>query len=529
MGPIQSMVLSADGQRLATTSKDKMLKIFDVTSFDMINMIAVDFLPGATCWLSQLDEVAVSCATSGSIFVYRCDDQRSSPIREFHIHKSAVVCMIACPFSSVIVSCDQRGLIEYWDSTTGIFPEQRVSFELKSNTDLYDLLQSKTVAYSMTFSPRGEIFVVLSRDKIVRLFDFKTGRICKKFDESSSSYIPSEISLKTSSSMENSNMNWIQDNIHTDIELGRKIAIESDLEDTVDALNTSNAIFDETGYFLIYPTLVGVKMVNLETNQIVRILGSTESGERFLSLALYQGIPKVDKQYLLSKVDKQMDANVSRRNESEGVEYDPTIYCSSFRRRRFYCFSRRSPDEGISSRDIFNEKPLEGESLVEAQADLKNIPSEVVLITTFGDINIRLFTHECPRTAENFVTHAKNGYYTGVLFHRVIKGFMIQTGDPLGNGSGGESIWGGEFEDEFNRTLRHDRPFTVSMANSGPGTNGSQFFITTVPTPWLDNKHTIFGRVVKGFDVVSTIENVKTNKHETPIGKDIKIIKIELL
>merc|ERR1719453_110112 len=117
-------------------------------------------------------------------------------------------------------------------------------------------------------------------------------------------------------------MNWIQDNIHTDIELGRKIAIESDLEDTVDALNTSNAIFDETGYFLIYPTLVGVKMVNLETNQIVRILGSTESGERFLSLALYQGIPKVDKQYLLSKVDKQMDANVSRRNENEGVEYD---------------------------------------------------------------------------------------------------------------------------------------------------------------------------------------------------------------
>jgi peptidylprolyl isomerase domain and WD repeat-containing protein 1 len=135
---------------------------------------------------------------------------------------------------------------------------------------------------------------------------------------------------------------------------------------------------------------------------------------------------------------------------------------------------------------------------------------------------------QVPRTIENFTTHAKNGYYDGVIFHRVIKGFMIQTGDPMGDGTGGESIWGGEFEDEFHRSLKHDRPFTVSMANAGPNTNGSQFFITTVPTPWLDNKHSVFGRVVKGMDVVSAIEKTKTNPRTDKPFEDIKILNISI-
>ena len=109
-----------------------------------------------------------------------------------------------------------------------------------------------------------------------------------------------------------------------------------------------------------------------------------------------------------------------------------------------------------------------------------------------------MYPQECPKTVENFTTHAKNGYYSNLIFHRVVKGFMIQTGDPAGDGSGGTSIWGYEFEDEISDKLKHKEPFVLAMANCGKNTNGSQFYITTVPCPWLDGKHTVFGRVTKG-------------------------------
>lgn len=134
----------------------------------------------------------------------------------------------------------------------------------------------------------------------------------------------------------------------------------------------------------------------------------------------------------------------------------------------------------------------------------------VVLETTQGTIELELFDDVAPLAVENFTTHVKNGYYNGVTFHRIIKNFMIQGGDPTGTGRGGESIWGKPFKDEFAPNVVFDKPGILAMANAGPMTNGSQFFITTAPTPWLNGRHTIFGTVIKGMDVVGKLEEVPT-------------------
>lgn len=151
-----------------------------------------------------------------------------------------------------------------------------------------------------------------------------------------------------------------------------------------------------------------------------------------------------------------------------------------------------------------------------------------VIETSMGTIEVELYRRDAPKTVENFVRLARKGYYNGVIFHRVIDNFMIQGGDPTGTGMGGESIYGKKFEDEFVPTLKHDVPGVVSMANAGPGTNGSQFFITLVPTPWLNGKHTIFGKVIKGMDVVRAIGKVEVSKPNDRPVKDVVMKKVSI-
>ncbi len=180
-----------------------------------------------------------------------------------------------------------------------------------------------------------------------------------------------------------------------------------------------------------------------------------------------------------------------------------------------------------------------------------------VMHTNMGDIEIKLFPEKAPKTVENFTTHAKNGYYNGIVFHRVIKDFMIQGGDPTATGMGGESIWGHSFEDEFTPEL-HNLRGALCMANAGPNTNGSQFFIvqaSEVPanmleqmrdladrgfpaeiteayanlggTPWLDFRHTVFGQVVEGMDTVDAIASVEVAAADKPVN-DVVINSIEI-
>jgi peptidyl-prolyl cis-trans isomerase B (cyclophilin B) len=185
---------------------------------------------------------------------------------------------------------------------------------------------------------------------------------------------------------------------------------------------------------------------------------------------------------------------------------------------------------------------LENEKLVEMK-------------TNMGSIKIKLFPVQAPKTVENFVKHSENGYYDGLIFHRIINGFMIQGGDPTGNGTGGQSIYGAPFEDEFSQELFNLRG-ALSMANAGPNTNGSQFFIVHSQqvdpgmksqmeqagypqeivdayiekggTPWLDFRHTVFGQVIEGMDVVDTIANVRTGMQDKPLH-DVVIEKVEVL
>ena len=151
--------------------------------------------------------------------------------------------------------------------------------------------------------------------------------------------------------------------------------------------------------------------------------------------------------------------------------------------------------------------------------------ANVILETTQGSIEFKLFEDIAPKTCENFTTHIKNGYYNGIIFHRIIESFMIQGGDPTGTGMGGESIWGRPFEDECSPDLAFDKPGFLAMANAGPGTNGSQFFITTVSTPWLNMKHTIFGEVTDGSSVIKAIETVEKDHMDKPI-EDVTIVTI---
>jgi len=311
-----------------------------------------------------------------------------------------------------------------------------------------------------------------------------------------------------------------------EIDYGKRMAVEKEYFShfTVPSgelmpadVQSTNVIFDASGNFILYPTLLGIKQVNIVTNRLCSIIGKVENTERFCVAALYQGKSK---------------GSVAAGTFKPFAQEDPTLFVAAFKKQRFYLFTRREPVEPQGQedigRDIFNERPT---------ADMTSAPTltpavlgqAAVVHTTVGDIHLKLFPQECPKTVENFVTHSRNAYYNGHIFHRVIKGFMIQSGDPNGDGTGGQSIWGADFEDEFTRALKHDRPGTVSMANAGTlNTNGSQFFITTVPIPSLDNKHTVFARVTKGMDIVQQIEKVKTDSDDKPLD-EVKIVNIKIV
>ncbi|KAI3488084.1 hypothetical protein L1887_47863 [Cichorium endivia] len=599
LAPIIAWSCSADGASYATLDAESNVKVFDVDNFDLINMIKLPYKARTLAWVhrpgSARTLLAISDEESCKIRIY---DARSSPssisngdgedasaqdelsqrpnssaahqpiFTASNVHRSPVHLLAFNAQLNVVVSCDVTGFVEYWVPEETCPPPSPLKvpgvFQLKSTTDLFEFKKTKTVPTTLTFSRDGEKFAIFSAvDRKIRVFDFRTAKIARRYDESlealqalqarpapsSSAQAPDQANEdddSTPASQQEINFKLDQ------MEFGRRYALEREitassaagpLSGVANASSVSmwNVVFDESGHFIIYASLLGIKFVNLVTDRVVRLLGKDES-VRFMHLALFQGAP-----------DRKVSSLAAAASENpllakQGLA-DPTLFATAFGRARFYMFTRVDPDalgnSGEASggdRDVFNEKPTREEQTIAAATSLGNNRSRnaagasasvgvkhstATLHTTLGDIHITLYADLVPKTCNNFIGLAKKGYYNDVIFHRIIKKFMVQTGDPLGDGTGGESLWGGNFEDEFHPSLNHSKPFTLSMANAGPNTNGSQFFITTVPTPWLDRKHTVFGKVSAGMDVVKRIEDAKVDKNDKP-RQDIRIINISL-
>ncbi|KAK0703822.1 hypothetical protein B0T26DRAFT_744504 [Lasiosphaeria miniovina] len=507
-GEIRSVSASQDGRSFATAGLDKTIKLFDVVTFDLLAVLELDFVPKCICWVhkrgASLPVLAVSDDASPSIRLYDGRGESQAPIHTVtSLHRSPVALMAFNDNYDCVLSADDGGMVEYW-RPSGSYSKPDNVFQYKSSTDLFEFKKAKSVPSSLTVAPDGTRFATFSfPDRKIRIFEFASGKLYRAYDES----------LRVIEEMQQAGTALQKLDV---VEFGRRLAVEREIESPT-LRNKLNVIFDESGHFILYGSYLGIKVLNTFTNQVVKVFGR-EEGFRPLGLALYQGQPQK------KGVTTVAMAASSNPLLQESETRDPILVTTGVGKARFYMFTN---DEEISksTRDVQNEKPV---ILGQKKAEKKKVTetgTAAIIHTTYGDIHIRLFPDAAPKAVENFVTHSKRGYYNNTIFHRVIRKFMIQCGDPLGDGTGGESIWGREFEDEFS-SLKHDKPYTVSMANAGPNTNGSQFFITTEKTPWLDNKHTIFGRAVQGLDVIHKIENVRTYKEKPE--EDIKILSIDI-
>lgn len=519
IGALTAMALSTDGRLLATIGDDSALKLYEVASFDMTCMIKLKFKPLCLEFVYKKNAptcvLAVSVADSGLVHLLQPESGSPEPVRTLETHTEPVHAIKYNAGIHAVISADKSGALELWDPDTLQMPTcetrpGRLRFEFKGETHLYELLKNQTYALSLTVSPDWSMFVATCEDGRLRIFRFATAKMIRAYDESLEMFTAAQ-----------SDPNMAD--LHLDrFDFGRRVAVEKEMRKSRDAF-FQQAVFDESCNFIVYPSMVGIKVVNIHTNKMVRVLGKVEQTERFLGIALFQGKP----------MKKKVEAGVALvEGENDTKEKaDPLVVVTAYKKQRFFLFSTREPPESTADfgRDIFNEKPTKEDAAVAASIRTENpLGKQATIHTTMGDIVVKLFFQESPKTVENFTVHSKNGYYDNTIFHRVIQGFMIQCGDPQGDGTGGESIWGGEFEDEFHRSLKHDRPFTLSMANAGPNTNGSQFFVTTVPCPWLDGKHTVFGRVLQGMDVVQNVDKTPTNCDDRPLI-DIKILAIKII
>ncbi|TRZ08244.1 hypothetical protein HGM15179_018862 [Zosterops borbonicus] len=442
-GVIESIAVSSEGALFCSVGDDKAMKVFDVVNFDMIKMLKLGYHPGQCEWVYCPGDAISSVATS--------EKRNNQPLHVFYkLHMSLLTQICLNPVYKV-----KSRMIEYWTGTPHEYKfPKNVNWEYKTDTDLHEFAKCKAYPSSISFSPDGKKMATLGSDRKVRIFCFLMGKLMRVFDESLSMF---------------TELQQMRQQL-PDMEFGRCMAVERELE-KVNAVRLINIFFYETGHFVLYGTMLGIKVINVETSRCIFILGKQEN-IRMMQLALFQGVAKKHRAAIT------IEMKASENPVLQNIQADPIVICPAFKKTRFYMGDMKSAD---SDRDVFIEKPSKEEVMAATRAEgPKRVSDSAIIHTSMGDINIKLFPVECPKTVENFC------------------GFMIQTGDPTGTGMGGER----------------------------PNTNGSQFFITVVPTPWLDNKQSVFGWVTKKMEVVQRISNVKVNPKTDKPYENISIINI---
>lgn len=473
--PITSLSLCPTTHTLLSTSAtDQTLKLFTSPAYDLQHIAALPFTPGPLLLqlpINRINLAVLSNAQNPKIALYSLPElqQRSADNLLTPHHKPLLHAVYNRP-QNVVISIDQSYTIDYWRL------EQRSShqfqvctdlpqlrFRSKLRTHLFYFAKKRLPVCSLSVSPAGSHFVVADQFSHLHLFRFLDGTRHRVLDLSLATLqrtlVRDHLDLYRHLQRDSP---AFATRLAKERLLQKEQQVQQQQQQQQQPLSAffSNVIFDETGHYIFYATVLGVHMLHIASNQSVLVLGLNEHAHRFLNVSI-------------CPADTVQDVNGISR------QIPPLLVASAYNSQRIFLFgiASTSAPQKSTSRDVMNE-PLLSSSDYDVAQQVKDtgspiqLPKRVTLHTSEGDIGVKLFADLVPKTVQNFTTHARNGYYDGVIFHRVIRRFMIQTGDPAGDGTGGESIWGGEFDDEFDDSLKH-QVGTLSMANAGPNTNGS--------------------------------------------------------
>lgn len=475
---VVQVTFSEDGERMGSLGAgDNSIKIFDITTFDMIQVIDCKIAPSIICWCSYEKAERIIFTEGKDIHIVDPNGDEQEEPRDLipSIHRFPITCLAYNVKYGFLISVDSKGFIEY-SVPGGNFqlPSSNVTkFQLKTETQLFDLTKNKVSCNKLIYSETFDKFATVSDDGI-RVWDVLTGKIIKKYNEG--------IHIKGSVAFEPS---------------GQYIICTSNEEDG------------------------GIKVISIDSGSVVCNYGQLDAKTYNYLFKEFCLLNNSD----ISDFTIDMISSENTLLQSK-LQRNPILVCGAENSNKLFIF-QNSPD--VPDKSSNGDVPELGRDrsiqvnktsiLKERRKGILSQHDRITIHTTLGDITVKLFNDQTPKTVENFLTLCARHYYDHIIFHRVIKKFMLQTGDPLGDGTGGESAWGGHFKDEFNPILNHNKPFMLSMANAGANTNGSQFFITTEPAPWLDGKHTVFGEVIEGKDVVKAIESVETDKNDKPLDQ----------